>query len=533
MSYKVIDVSYFQGLNINWNTVKSDGVEGAIIRCGQMEGGSPSIDSTFEINYVGVSNAGLHKGSYYTSGANSFDMAQQEANFMVSQLAGKSFDMPIYIDLEDDGDQSFLKANANDVIQIFRNTLGTAGFNLGVYAPYDWFKNYIDVEQWKDIPLWIAQYDVEQVTFTPNYFGMWQYTKTGSVNGVSGNVDIDECYIKYWDREVESIVQSDNDTETISSIDIGIEYEVYIEGKGWSKTSRNGFLAGTTGLGLRLEKVRIRLTNTEDKDIHVAYKLHVQDIGWTEYVYDGAECGQFGKRIEGIQINLTGSYADNVDVNFRSHVQNEGTMNWASDGELSGTEGGELRLEAFAAIVVPQGLDLGIDGIESFEHIVKKTTEEIINDPTYTPIDTGNGYGLYFTDYEAACDCIKGYGISPACDGYPNTQYGKSPGGSPRLFEVLNDARGKIGSPIVLTCVVRCPACNTYWGGVSDSCHLIGDAADSYCTGLDAVEFARFLASNYPDIGVRVYPNQGFVHIEVNTSLCGTGVYNQEGYYYM
>ena len=58
MAYKVIDVSYFQGLNINWQAVKDSGVDGAIIRCGQIEKGIPSIDSTFETNYSGAKSVG-------------------------------------------------------------------------------------------------------------------------------------------------------------------------------------------------------------------------------------------------------------------------------------------------------------------------------------------------------------------------------------------------------------------------------------------------------------------------------------------
>ena len=527
MAYKVIDVSFFQGLNINWQAVKDSGVEGAVIRCGQMEKGIPSPDSTFETNYTNIKNVNLHLGSYYTSGALSLEDAQREANFFVSQLQGKSFDLPVYVDLEDDGDTSFLHANTNTVIQIFKDTLEGAGYKFGIYANYNWFTNYIDIERWKDLPLWLAQYEVDQVTFQPNYFGMWQKTEKGQISGVEGNVDVNELYIQYWDRTINPITPVD----TLSVIDIGVEYEVFIEGRGWSPTSRNGFLAGTIGQSLRLEKVRIRLTNVNGRDIHIAYKLHIQDIGWTEYVYDGAECGCYGKRIEGIQINLIGSYADQLDVNFRSHVQNEGDLNWAKDGELSGTEGGELRLEAFAVIVVAQGVDLSLDESESFKHIVKKAVEEIINLPSYNPVDNNDGYGKYFTPEEFSCDCVKGYDIPNPCNGYTATQYGTDPNLSPRLLEVLNAVREALGLPIIITCGTRCTSSNNFWGGVPDSCHRFGDAIDCYCAGMDIVEFAFYIANNYPDIGCRVYPNQGFLHIEVNTSL--SGVFNQESYYMM
>ena len=530
MAYKVIDVSFFQGLNINWQVVRDSGVEGAVIRCGQMENGVPSSDSTFETNYSNLCNVNLHKGSYYTSGAISLEDAQKEASFFVSQLQGRSFDLPVYLDLEDDGDTSFLHASANDVIKIFKDTLEGAGYKFGIYANYDWFTNYIDIERWKSLPLWLAQYEVDQITFQPNYFGMWQKSRAGSVNGINGNVDIDELYIQYWDTTVVAI----QPTATQSVLDVGVRYKVFISGKGWSDWSYNGFPAGTEGQSLQLEKVCIELINPNGHDLHIEYNLHVQDIGWTGFVSDGVELGTFGKRIEGIQIKITGNDADKFDCNFRSHVQDVGNQNWAKDGELSGTEGGELRLEALAVIIVNQGVNLGIEGIESFKHIVKKAVEEIINSPTYVqPMDANDGYGKYFTPDEFSCDCVKGYDIPNPCDGYPATQYGTDPNISPRLLEVFNDARGKINSPICITCGTRCESCNTYWGGVPDSCHRIGDAADSYCPSMSALDYAWFIANNYSDIGVRYYPESGFVHIEVNTSLAGQGVYDQEGYYFL
>ena len=527
MSYKVIDVSFFQGLDINWGAVKGSGVEGAICRAGQMEGGVPSPDSTWETNYAHVKEVGLHIGSYYTAGAGSLEMAQQEANFFLSQLQGKDLDMPVYIDLEDDGDQSFLHANSDAVIQIFMDTLEGAGYRCGVYANYDWFQNYIDEERWKSKPLWLAQYEVDQITFQPNYFGMWQKTETGSCEGVSGDVDINELYVQYWDTQVAVIPP--NTTQSV--IDVGVRYKVFVAGKGWTEWSYNGFPAGTEGQGLQIEKVCIELINPNNRDLHIEYNLHIQDIGWTGFYRDGFELGTFGKRIEGIQICITGGDANNYDPNFRSHVQNIGTQNWATDGELSGSEGGELRLEAFAIIIVAQGVDIGINGVETFAHIVKKTVEEIVADPTYNPVDTNDGYGKYFTPDEFACDCIKGYDIPDPCNGYPSTQYGTDPNLSPRLLEVLNAVREALGLPIIPTCGTRCYSCNIYWGGVPDSCHRIGDAVDCYCPGMDIVAFAWYVANNYPDVGCRVYPGQGFLHIEVNTSL--SGVYNQEGYFFL
>ena len=319
-------------------------------------------------------------------------------------------------------------------------------------------------------------------------------------------------------------------------LDLGVKYWVHVQNRGWLDPQENGVLAGTVGESLRIECFRAELINPNNYDVHIQYQANIENQGWSGFVADGAECGTTGQglRLEAIQIQLTGADADKFDVNFRSHCQDIGDMNWATDGQLSGTVGGSLRLEALAIIVVPQGVNLGFGGYETFEHIVKQTPEQLATDPdVINPTDNGDGYGKYFTPLEFSCDCIKGYDIPDPCDGYSETQYGTRPNISPRLLEIFNDARERINAPICITCGTRCPSCNDYWGGVPDSCHLIGDASDSYCPSMSAEDYAWFLSNNYPDIGVRCYPGAGFVHIEVNTSLAGCGVYNQEGYYFM
>lgn len=530
MAYKVIDVSYFQGLNIDWQAVKDFGVEGVIVRCGQIEKGIPSIDSTFETNYSGAKSVGLHIGSYYTAGATSFEGIKQEANFFKNQLQGKSFDLPVYVDLEDDGDQSFLHANCDSAIQIFKDNL--EGYNFGIYAPFDWYKNYIDEERWKDIPLWIAQYD-DTMTFQPNYFGMWQKTKTGKINGIGGNVDINECYIAYWDRTFSNpIVVDDNIVSTLEVINLGIEYEVFFSGKEWSATQRNGGLVGSEGQSQALDKIRLRIINPENKDVHVHYQVHSANIGWSGFVADGTDCGTFGYPIEAIMVALRGNDVAELDLAFRAHIQNSGDMNWASGDGKAGSEGGGLRLEAFACMIVPKGVDLSVGDVESFVQIqqMKETAKEVEDS---NGVDNGDGYGQYFVEYEFACDCIKGYNIPSPCDGFPQTSYGKNPNIHSRLIEVANLVRSGTGGALNITSATRCTSANNYWGGVVDSLHLIGEAFDCYSSVVDALTLARYVANNFKDIGVRYYPSRKFCHLEIGTSLAGVGVYDQENYYFI
>ncbi|MFA6931971.1 MAG: N-acetylmuramoyl-L-alanine amidase [Lentisphaeria bacterium] len=109
--------------------------------------------------------------------------------------------------------------------------------------------------------------------------------------------------------------------------------KVHIQNIGWTDWLEEGRFAGTTGQELRLEAIIIEGVDE--------YRVHIQDQGWSPWVKAGEIAGTEGKglRIEAIEIK-------GQDVNYRVHVQNIGWMNWARNGETAGTTGGSLRIEA-------------------------------------------------------------------------------------------------------------------------------------------------------------------------------------------
>lgn len=74
---------------------------------------------------------------------------------------------------------------------------------------------------------------------------------------------------------------------------------------------------------------------------NIAYRAHVRDIGWQNYVYNNTTAGTVGraKSIEAVQIKLTGNLAKKYDVYYRVHSQNIGWLGWAKNGEQAGTQG--------------------------------------------------------------------------------------------------------------------------------------------------------------------------------------------------
>ncbi|MGD9475806.1 MAG: chromophore lyase, partial [Eubacteriaceae bacterium] len=124
-----------------------------------------------------------------------------------------------------------------------------------------------------------------------------------------------------------------------------LSYQTQIQNVGWQDWKSKASISGTTGQGLRLEGIRLQVSDIEN--VGVTYQTQVQNVGWTDWVSDGQMSGTEGQslRLEGIRINLTGSDANLYDVYYQTHVENIGWQDWVKNGELSGTEGQSLRLE--------------------------------------------------------------------------------------------------------------------------------------------------------------------------------------------
>ena len=192
-SYKVIDVSDWQG-SIDWAKVKADGVVGAIIRYSD---GIDTLDKRFAENMKNAKANGLHIGSYLFSRAKTKAEAEKEAEVLFNACKPYAPDMPLYIDLE----VATLKSYANTVAQAFLNKMVKLGGRGGVYANLNWWNNYLvdTANNYSSNPFWIAQYN-DTMDYKPaSKMGMWQYSSSGRVNGISGNVDMNHCYRAYWE----------------------------------------------------------------------------------------------------------------------------------------------------------------------------------------------------------------------------------------------------------------------------------------------------------------------------------------------
>lgn len=201
----LLDVSAYQP-NIDYEKVKRAGIDGAILRCGITYWGKQvcSIDDCFEKHYKGFKAAGMPVGAYYYSAADTVAVARREADFAAGILKGKQLEFPIYYDIECEPRMGNLsKTELTEIAKAFCNAMEKAGWFTGVYANTNYFLNKLNhAELAERYTLWLADYRGSNANKTLKR-DIWQYSSTGNVDGINGNVDVNECY-----RDFPSIIQT-------------------------------------------------------------------------------------------------------------------------------------------------------------------------------------------------------------------------------------------------------------------------------------------------------------------------------------
>ena len=206
--YYGIDVSEHNGL-IDWQSVKNSGVQFVMIRCAYRGYGTGRIvtDKYFHYNIQNASAVGIKVGIYFFSQAISIAEAVEEANYATS--LAKQYNCityPIAIDSEYSGapnntgraDGLGVELRTN-VIAAFCNQISNAGYTPMVYASRNWLYNNLDVTKLLSYETWLAHYTGNSA-IESNYiysYTMWQYTSSGSIPGISGNVDLNIGYKRY------------------------------------------------------------------------------------------------------------------------------------------------------------------------------------------------------------------------------------------------------------------------------------------------------------------------------------------------
>ena len=208
----IMDVSRWQG-SINWDKVKASGlVSGVMLKAVSTNRKLSKrkdglyIDPTFERNYAECKRLGIPVGVYYYTYATDKEMADAELALLKAALTGKIFELPISVDVEDNKIKNLSTQALTDLAAYALDTVERWGFYALLYVGLNFAQTelYIGGAALRKYDVWLAKYPKDKSKTKPEdkpktdfSFGMWQYTSTASVPGVSGNVDLSHAYKDY------------------------------------------------------------------------------------------------------------------------------------------------------------------------------------------------------------------------------------------------------------------------------------------------------------------------------------------------
>ena len=191
---EIMDVSRWQG-RIDWDKVKAAGlVSGVMLRVLGSKGGKPYLDPYFARNYAECARLGLPVGGYYYTCAVTQRQTEEELAALKTALRGKTFQLPLAIDVEDPRLRSLAPAKLSALVAEAAAQLEAWGLYAMVYTYTNFADTALDMAALAAYDLWIADYRGKRPA---RRHGMWQYTAEGTVPGISGPVDLSVAYKDY------------------------------------------------------------------------------------------------------------------------------------------------------------------------------------------------------------------------------------------------------------------------------------------------------------------------------------------------
>lgn len=236
-------------IDFDWKKIKNDGVEFVIAKVINIKG---RMEDSFLMNYNGAISQGLPVDVYNYSYAFTVDKAVSDAKTVLSVIEGKKIGT-VWLDIEED-DQEKLGKTLIDIINAYKNVIESAGYKFGVYTGLSFYNSFIKpFHTFVDCPFWIARYpsktqmdfaDMPREDKKPSILHPlwgWQYTSTGRVDGINGNVDLSLAYDLAGQEE-----STEENRKTIRFGDSGSDV-VYLQQRLTSKGYGVGAIDGKFG----------------------------------------------------------------------------------------------------------------------------------------------------------------------------------------------------------------------------------------------------------------------------------------------
>ena len=204
MAKTILDVSRWQG-RIDWDKIKASGkIDGVMLKTVSTNSKLSKrkdglyIDPMFERNYAECKQLGIPVGVYYYTYAVSHTSADAELALLKTALTWKTFELPICVDVEDNKLCKLGKQALTDLTAYALETIEQWGFYALLYTGLNFGETrlYMGSAALRKYDVWVAAYRDNKPT--PEWsFGMWQYTSTARVPGITGNADLSHAYKDY------------------------------------------------------------------------------------------------------------------------------------------------------------------------------------------------------------------------------------------------------------------------------------------------------------------------------------------------
>lgn len=204
VSYFGLDISKAQGY-IDYNKLVKSGVDFVMLRVGARgySTGQLVLDDYYVDNIKGATDASLHVGLYFSSQATTKEEAVEEANMVITQIGAYKIDYPIVFEMEtivNDSSRtaSLTKEDRTNVAIAFLDTIKAAGYIPMIHGDKEWLLTKVDLSKLSSYDVWLSQEG--DLPDYPYQFSMWQYNKSGNVDGISGNVSFNISFIDFTEK---------------------------------------------------------------------------------------------------------------------------------------------------------------------------------------------------------------------------------------------------------------------------------------------------------------------------------------------
>lgn len=194
-----VDLSVYQG-DVDFSKVKHAGFDYCMLRVGYRTygGGVVTADANFETYVSDALKNDLDVGVYFFTSAISTAEAKEEAQFVLDAIKPYNITYPVVVDVEEivsgtSRQESLSVEELTEIVKTFCETIEDAGYDVMIYSNLKGFIANVNLEELEDYDKWFANYDT--TPYYPYKFTMWQYSQSGSVDGIDGDVDLD-IYLK-------------------------------------------------------------------------------------------------------------------------------------------------------------------------------------------------------------------------------------------------------------------------------------------------------------------------------------------------